>query len=84
VAVWLYDDEVSIGDVCPECVEAGPSGAAQQMRERAKDLRELSDSLERLANEVANVEDWVPIEELRAAKEASTEMRRKVPDSGPF
>lgn len=53
-------EKTGLDDICPQCLDAGPSGAAARMRETSKNLREWADSLERDANNVEgiSVENW--------------------------
>lgn len=47
-------------DVCPDCMAAGPDGAAERMRQRAQDLRKLADDVEQNATEIQTIdpEHW--------------------------
>jgi len=58
--------EDRLGEVCPECVRAGPEGAAKRIESQAQALRQEADRLEALAPRVASIEDWTSWEEFCA------------------
>lgn len=62
----LGDDDTL--DVCPQCLEAGPTGAAERARLHAEELRDAARALDTLAGEVATIpeSDWVTPEEYQA------------------
>jgi hypothetical protein len=69
----ISGDDDEVGDVCPECLDAGPAGTAERTREYVQYLREKADALEALAKEVEMmpVDDWATRGEVDAASEAN-------------
>ena len=59
-----------LGDVCPACLAAGPSGAADRARSHAERLRARAEELERLAVAVERMAlaDWATPEALQEAE----------------
>lgn len=59
-----------LGDVCPACLAAGPSGAADGVRSHATRLRARADWLEELADAVAGMgtDVWATPDELHEAE----------------
>jgi hypothetical protein len=68
VAIWLYEGDAQLGDVCPSCAEAGPTGAANRARAYAAALREHADQIDHIAGRLAAVTQWATVEDLRATE----------------
>jgi|GEM_PF-3030457 len=62
--VTLCEGERELGSVCPTCVKAGPTGAAERAQQHADRLRQWADEHDRLATALQFVEQWVTIDEL--------------------
>jgi hypothetical protein len=69
----ISGDDEELGDVCPECLDAEPAGAAERTREYVQYLREKADALEALAKEVEMMptDDWATRSEVEAASKAN-------------
>jgi hypothetical protein len=63
----------SLSDVCPECLYAGPEGAAKRTREFIRYLREKAIALELLAAEIETLtlDKWATRADLEAASKAA-------------
>ena len=59
-----------LGDVCRECIEAGPQGAVKKMLDYVEYLRQEALKLENLAGRVARITEWATVENLREARDA--------------
>ena len=72
-AVSLYRDGDLLGDICDECVAAGPAAAAEQLRLRVARIQAQADRLMALSSEVERMVagNWVPLEALREAERRS-------------
>lgn len=71
--VELIDPDTSgvIGDICPDCIEAGPEGAAARTREYAyKLVRKAEAQWLELAAAVGHIKfkDWATLDDLQAAE----------------
>jgi len=55
-----------LGDVCRDCIKAGPQGAAERALDYAKYFRERALEMEDLAGRVAKITEWASLEDLSA------------------
>ena len=75
-AAVLYDGGLELGDICPQCVAAGATGAAQRGREYAERLRAQAQARDALAAALPEIEHWpnpidVRLAELEAGPDES-------------
>ena len=56
------------GDVCRDCIKAGPQEAAKRTLDYAKYFRERALELENLAGRVARITEWASLEDLSDAE----------------
>ena len=49
----IDSDGKDLGEVCPECLAAGPAGTAERIRQLAEEKRKQADALESVAADVA-------------------------------
>lgn len=76
-AIVLFADGQMLGDLCPECAQAGPAGAGERLRERAADLRGWATELESLAPRLLENTGWATVEALcRAEAEDNADLER--------
>ena len=68
-----------LGDVCQDCIEAGPQGAAERLLDHVQYLRERALRLETLAGRVARITEWASVEDLIEAERHVGEDRRGGP-----
>ncbi len=71
--------DAMLGDVCRDCIEAGPQGAAERMLDYVEYLRQGALKLETLAGRVARITEWASVEDLREAERRVGEDRRGGP-----
>ncbi len=67
-AVALDQDGEELGDICPDCLQAGAQGALTAAHKHAARLRKLADRLDDLAGRLPDVAHWATLNELRAAE----------------
>lgn len=67
----LFDGQDALGDLCRECVVAGPTLAAERTRRRATDLREQAEELDELATALRTLDParWSTLAELTTERE---------------
>jgi hypothetical protein len=81
VAVALREEGVAVGDVCPRCLVAGPSGAAGRAGRQAEALRQEGDAggtrrLRALARGLTEAGGWgVRLEDLLEAERQEVRSR---------
>jgi len=68
-------------DVCPACIVAGPSGAAERARAWAADLHARADVLDILAEQVGAITDWATLADLVHAELLAEAAYRDVPEA---
>jgi len=68
-----------LGDVCRDCIKAGPQEAAKRTLDYAKFLRERALELENLAGRVARITEWASLEDLSDAESRVGEAMRGGP-----
>jgi hypothetical protein len=56
VSTTLFDGQEEIGDLCDECIKAGPVAVGPHIRKHAADLREEAHQLDELADELSKVD----------------------------
>ena len=71
--------EAMLGDVCRDCIKAGPQEAAKRTLDYAKFLRERALELENLAGRVARITKWASLEDLSDAESRVGEAMRGGP-----
>ncbi len=64
-ATLMQGDHEKIGDVCPACLDAGPVGAAQNMRNYAEALVQRAAELFQFSSEVSQI----PVKEWATSKD---------------
>ncbi|MBI2877048.1 MAG: hypothetical protein HYY20_09220 [Candidatus Tectomicrobia bacterium] len=64
---WLHLGKWRIGEICPDCLETGPRGAALKMRAWAEELRTSAEETDLLAHEIEAIpeEQWPSRESLQ-------------------
>jgi len=72
VSTTLFDGYEEIGDLCDECVKAGPVKVGDRIRTHAADLRARAEALEELAGDLSKVDSarWSLLEEVDLASDA--------------
>jgi hypothetical protein len=65
VAATLYVGDVETGEICPDCLDAGPRDAALRAMVRAAALSRMMHELIEIATNVEGMTNWPSSEELR-------------------
>ena len=69
-------NERNWGDLCPDCIEAGPAGAAERMRQYVLDMVHDLAILVDLSAEVATIAEWADTGHLQAATMTAQEIAK--------
>jgi hypothetical protein len=59
--------------VCPDCVAAGPAGAAVRARAHAERKRRRAEQIEAMADDLPSTRIWASLEDLKAAERRAEE-----------
>src|SRR5262245_33142961 len=72
-SITLFDGQEQLGDLCDECIKAGPQAAAARTRRRAEELRERAEELDDLAKDLRALDParWSWLAELEAEQETA-------------
>jgi hypothetical protein len=75
---YWYQGPESLSGICPDCLAAGPVGAAKRTRKRAKQLRSWAHSLEQLADDMGITPEshWKTTADLRKEENHQEELMR--------
>ncbi|MDQ3004162.1 MAG: hypothetical protein M3R47_02070 [Chloroflexota bacterium] len=65
----ICESDVHIGDICPECLKAGPQGAAVRSQDCGRELEKLAKAQDEMGELVKNIllDDWATVEEVERA-----------------
>ncbi len=69
----LFDGQEELGDLCQDCIAAGPAGVAARARRRADDLREDVNQMNALADRLERLDPgrWSVLAEQEMEREAA-------------
>jgi len=87
VSTTIFDGQQMLGDICDECVKAGPVLVGNRIRTHAADLRKEVEAFYALANDLSKLDlaRWSTLDDISLASDlAQREFRRMVDerDSG--